>query len=109
MSTHGAALVAALGIGHTTAYVVGMIVLGVGCRRRSGHSIVPRPCFRSRSTISAGVVSGVAWVAMRALDPSGRLQTLVCLALVGGIGSGRLRRGRHDVGGALRTVIASEI
>jgi putative peptidoglycan lipid II flippase len=82
---HGAALVAALGISHTTAYVVGMIVLGVGCRRRSGHSIVPT--LLPISIAIAGVISGGAWVTLRALNPSGRLQTLVCLALVGGAGS----------------------
>ena len=40
--THGAARVAALGIGNTAAYVVGVIVLAIGARRRTGRSIIPR-------------------------------------------------------------------
>ena len=43
MMTHGAARVAALGIGHSTAYLVGVVVLSIGCRRRTGRSIVPPP------------------------------------------------------------------
>src|SRR5882672_9895137 len=40
--THGAARVAALGIGHSTAYLIGVVALGIGLRRRTGRSIVPR-------------------------------------------------------------------
>ena len=84
--THGAARVAALGIGHSSAYLVGMIVLGIGCRRRTGRSIVPS--LLPIATAIAGVIAFGAWIAIRALDPSGRLATVACLALVGGIGTG---------------------
>ena len=84
--THGAARVAALGIGHSTAYLVGVILLSIGCRRRTGRSIVPRPL--PIAVAIAGAVAVAVWVAMRALDPTGRIATIACLALVGGVGSG---------------------
>ena len=84
--THGAARVAALGIGHSGAYLLGVIVLGIGCRRRTGRSIVPRALAIS-VTISVAIAA-VLWLAMRALDPSGRVATVACLALVGSAGAG---------------------
>ena len=84
--THGAARVAALGIGHTTAYVVGVIALGIGCSRRTGRSIVPS--LLPIATIVATVIAFAAWIALRALDPQGRFSTAVDLAIVGGIGTG---------------------
>lgn len=80
--THGTARVAALGIGHTTAYLVGVIVLSIGCRRRTGRSTVPR-----RLPIAVGIAGAIAvavWFALRVIDPSGRIPTIVSLALVGG-------------------------
>jgi putative peptidoglycan lipid II flippase len=84
--THGAALVAALGLGNTTAYLLGAIILGIGCRRRTGQSIIPR--LLPISIAISGVIAFVGWVALRALDPSGRPETIACLLLVGGIGTG---------------------
>ena len=84
--THGAARVAALGIGHSTAYLIAVIVLSIGCRRRTGRSIVPRRL--PIAVAIAGVVATAVWIALRALDPSGRIETIACLALVGGIGTG---------------------
>jgi len=84
--THGAALVAALGIGHTTSYVLGVIVLGIGARRRTGRSIVPRTL--PIAVAISVAIAVVAWLAMRALDPSGRVATVACLAVVGSIGAG---------------------
>jgi putative peptidoglycan lipid II flippase len=84
--THGAARVAALGIGHSTAYLLGVIVLSIGCRRRTGRSIVPRQL--PIAVAIATAVAIAAWIAMRALDPTGRIATIACLALVGAIGSG---------------------
>ena len=34
------------------------------------------------------MIALVSWIALRALDPSGRPETVACLALVGGIGTG---------------------
>jgi putative peptidoglycan lipid II flippase len=84
--THGAARVAALGIGHSTAYLVGVVVLSIGCRHRTGRSIVPRQL--PIAVAIAGAVAVAVWVSMRALDPTGRIATIGCLALVGGVGSG---------------------
>ena len=84
--THGAALVAALGIGHTTAYLIGVIVLGVGCRRRTGRSIIPG--LLPISIAISGVIAFAGWLAIRAVDPSGRLATIACLTVVGAIGTG---------------------
>ena len=84
--THGAARVAALGIGHTAAYFVGVIVLGIGCARRAGRSIIPT--LLPVATAIAVVLALGAWLALRALDPSGRFATIACLALVGAVGTG---------------------
>jgi putative peptidoglycan lipid II flippase len=84
--THGSARVAILGFGHSGAYLVGAIVLGVGCARRTGQSIMPT--LLPISFAIAGVIALVSWVALRALDPSGRPATVACLALVGALGTG---------------------
>jgi putative peptidoglycan lipid II flippase len=84
--THGTARVAALGIGHSTAYLVGMIVLGVGCRRRTGRSIVPH--LLPIATAISAVIAFAAWIVLRGIDPRGRLATVACLVLVGGVGTG---------------------
>jgi putative peptidoglycan lipid II flippase len=84
--THGSARVAILGFGHSAAYLVGAVVLGVGCARRTGRSIVPT--LLPISLAIAGVIAFVSWVVLRALDPSGRPSTVACLALVGVIGTG---------------------
>jgi putative peptidoglycan lipid II flippase len=84
--THGAARVAALGIGHSVAYLLGVIALSVGCRRRTGQSIVPRGL--PIAVVIAAAVATAVWFAMRALDPAGRIATVGCLALVGGVATG---------------------
>jgi putative peptidoglycan lipid II flippase len=86
LMTHGAARVAALGLGHSTAYLLGVIVLTIGCRRRTGRSIVPRQL--PIAVVIAGAIATALWGAMRALDPSGRIATVACLALVGGVATG---------------------
>jgi putative peptidoglycan lipid II flippase len=80
---HGAAKVAALGIGHSVAYAVGAIWLGVGLSRRTGHALVSREL--PRALALSGVVGAGAWVVMRAIDPHGRVDTLVITAIVGAI------------------------
>jgi hypothetical protein len=84
--THGSARVAALGIGHSTAYFIGMIALGIGLRRRTARSIVPT--LLPIATAIAAVIALATWIALRALDPSGRVATIACLALVGVVGTG---------------------
>ena len=84
--THGAARVAALGIGHSVAYLLGFIVLSIGVRRRTGRSIVPREL--AIAIVISSAVATAVWFAMRALDPAGRIETIACLALVGSLGTG---------------------
>jgi putative peptidoglycan lipid II flippase len=84
--THGAARVAMLGFGHSGAYLVGAIVLGIGCARRTGQSVMPR--LLPISVVIAGVIALASWLALQALNPSGRPATVACLALVGGLGTG---------------------
>ena len=84
--THGAARVAALGFGHTAAYLVGAIVLGIGCARRTGRSIVPRLL---PIAIAIAVRHRVRRRGSRCARStrSGRPATVACLA--------RRRRRRH--------------
>jgi putative peptidoglycan lipid II flippase len=81
--THGAARVAALGIGHSTGYTVGALVLGGLLRRRLGRSFVPRGLYVA---IAWSIPLGAAlWLAIRAIDPEGRLATFAVLAGLGAI------------------------
>jgi putative peptidoglycan lipid II flippase len=79
--THGNARVAALGIGNTVAYTVGALVLGTGVVRRVGHGIVP--AHLAAVVASSVLLAGGAWLAMRALDPAGRVATLAALTVIG--------------------------
>ena len=79
----GAALVAMLGIGHSLAYAIGALALGVGCTRRVRQSIVP--ILLPIATVIGGAIAFGAWLAMRALDPQGRAATVLCLAVVAGV------------------------
>jgi putative peptidoglycan lipid II flippase len=83
---HGAALVGALGIGNTTAYLLGAVILGIGCRRRAGQSIIPT--LLPISIAIAGAIAFVAWILLRVIDPAGRLATIAWLALIGGVCTG---------------------
>ena len=82
--THGAARVAALGIGHTVAYTVGAGILGVGLVRRTGGGLTPRHL--GVVVAYSSVLAALAWLAMRALDPDTRAATFVALAVVGSAG-----------------------
>jgi hypothetical protein len=80
---HGAAKVAALGIGHSVAYAAAAVALGAGMSRRTGHALVPRALPRALALSS--VIGIVAWLLMKVIDPHGRVDTLVVTALVGAI------------------------
>jgi len=59
--TDGTARVTVLGLAHSSAYVVGMVVLVVGLSRRAGGSIVPRPVY---AMVAAAVVTAaLVWFA----------------------------------------------
>lgn len=100
-AVHGTAVVAALGIGHSVAYLVGAIVLAVGLSRRTGHAVVPAAL--PRAVLLAAPLGVAAWLAARWSDPEGRLGSLVLLALVGTIGGALYLLGVRATGGpALR-------
>ena len=83
--TEGAARVAALGLGHSAAYLAGTVVLGVLLRRRLYAPLWPR--LLGRVALVAAVVGTAAWVVARAVDPAGRwgsLALVVAVVTVGG-------------------------
>lgn len=92
--TDGAARVAALGIGHTMAYLAGAGALAIALRRRIGRPIVTR-LFPVVLAVAAPL-GLVAWLATRAVDPTGRPAALAWTAAVGLVGgaayAGAMRR-----------------
>lgn len=78
---HGAARVAALGIGHTVAYLVGAVVLGILLRRRLAHPFVPTRALVP--LLLSVVLGGAVWSIERAVAPQGRGATFLVLALLG--------------------------
>jgi putative peptidoglycan lipid II flippase len=94
----GAARVAVLGLGHSAAYGLGAVVLGVGLSRRTGTSLWPAVMVRMAAV--ATMVGLGTWVASRwalGTDPS-RLADLVALAVLGGVGSAVVLAGYRAVG-----------
>jgi putative peptidoglycan lipid II flippase len=86
LPAHGAARVAALGIGHSAAYVVGAAVLTAGLGRRVHHVVLPK--LVPIAVAGSAVLALLAWTAMRALDPDGRIATVVALAGVMAVAGG---------------------
>jgi putative peptidoglycan lipid II flippase len=88
LTLDGAARIGALGLGHSLAYTVGMVVLAVGLARRTRSSLWPAALGR---ILAVGVVAGGgAWALSGALlgdDPS-RLADLAVVAGVGLLGAG---------------------
>lgn len=82
--THGAARVAALGIGHSVAYAIGFVVLAVALSRRTGHAILPTAL--PRTVVLSGVLGTGTWWAAERIAPQGRAgqaAVVVGLAAVG--------------------------
>ena len=97
----GTAVVAALGIGHSVAYLVGAIALAIGLSRRTGRAVVPAAL--PRAVLLAAPLGAAAWLVARWSSPDGRLGNLILLALVGSIGGGLYLLGVRATGGpALR-------
>jgi putative peptidoglycan lipid II flippase len=97
----GTAVVAALGIGHSVAYLVGAIALAIGLSRRTGRAVVPAAL--PRAVLLAAPLGAAAWLVARWSNPDGRLGNLILLALVGSIGGGLYLLGVRATGGpALR-------
>ena len=83
LTFHGSAVVAALGIGNTVAYVLGAGVLAVILTRRLGHRLIPAAVWKP---LVLSVLMGlVLWFTERAIAPEGRIATLVVLAVLVGI------------------------
>ncbi|HZB71414.1 MAG TPA: lipid II flippase MurJ [Acidimicrobiales bacterium] len=83
--TTGTALLAALGLAHSAAFTLGALHLGIALRRRLGASLVPARM--GRSLLVAAAVGTLAWAAVSAWDPDGRVATAAALLAVGAIGA----------------------
>jgi putative peptidoglycan lipid II flippase len=80
--TESTARVTVMGLAHTTAYVVGMVVLVIGLSRRAGGSIVPGPVY---AMVAAAVVTAAAvWFASDRLLSS-RTGLLADAVVAGGL------------------------
>ncbi len=80
LSFHGAAVVAALGIGNTVAYLLGSLVLTAILGRRLGHHLIPTAVWKP---LVLSVAMGLAlWATERAIAPEGRITTLVVLLVL---------------------------
>jgi putative peptidoglycan lipid II flippase len=74
---HGAATVGMLGVGHSIAYLVGAVVLGVGLHRRTGRCGLERSCRRSSPSRRFAVV---AWWVGAEVEPQSRVLTALLVA-----------------------------
>jgi putative peptidoglycan lipid II flippase len=93
----GTAVVAALGIGHSVAYLAGAVVLAIGLSRRTGHPIVPAAF--PRALLLAAPLGAAAWWVARWWEPEGRVGNFVLLALVGSVGGALYVLGVRASGG----------
>jgi hypothetical protein len=94
----GAARFAVLGLGHSLAYTVGILVLGAGLTRRTGTSLWPAAIGR---VLAVSVAAGVgAWAVSGAVlgDDPGRLADLAVVAGLGLIGAGLVLVGYRVLG-----------
>ncbi len=88
VTVDGAARIFVLGLGHTVAYGVGVVVLGVILTRRTGGSLWPAALGRIVA-VAAVVGAGAWWVADQLVDAgSGRLADLAVVAGIGLVGTG---------------------
>jgi putative peptidoglycan lipid II flippase len=83
---HDTAKVAALGLGHSAAYLIGALVLGGILRRRIGHGFFPRAFLPALAASAA--LGGAAWLVEDLLAPHGRVADVLLLAAIGGVGLG---------------------
>jgi len=93
--TDGRDRLALIGLAHTGAYALGAVALAFRLRPHVGavwHVGQLRP------VAIAIVVAGLAWLAMEAWSPDGRLVTIVALAVLGGLAMGAFTLGLRLVG-----------
>ena len=74
---HGAATVGMLGLGHSVAYLVGAVVLGIGLHRRTGavwpHALIP-------AIVAITPFAVVAWWVGAEVEPQSRVLTALLVA-----------------------------
>jgi putative peptidoglycan lipid II flippase len=98
LAADGSARIFVLGLGHSVAYTVGVVVLGVGLVRRTGGSLWPAALGR---IVAVSALSGTAaWVAAGALVDAGsaRLVNLVVVSGLGLAGAGAVLVGYRVLG-----------
>jgi putative peptidoglycan lipid II flippase len=84
--TSGSDRVLMLGLGHSLAYLLGALALGLVLRRRLREPLFPRAL---PITAAASAVLGVAaWGLFRLVGPTGRVVTIAMLVGVGVVGAG---------------------
>ncbi len=81
---HDTAKVAALGLGHSAAYLVGTLALGTVLRRRVGHGFFPHAFLPALAASAA--LGGLAWLVEDLVDPSGKVADILVLAAIGVVG-----------------------
>ncbi len=98
VTVDGAALIFVLGLGHSVAYTIGLVVLGVGLVRRTGASL--RPAALGRVTAISVVVGLAMWGVSRVLldSWSGRVADLVVVVALGAAGAGAVVLGYRLLG-----------
>jgi putative peptidoglycan lipid II flippase len=80
------AKVAALGLGHSAAYLLGTLVLGFVLRRRVGHGFFPHAFLPALAASAA--LGGLAWLVEHLVGPSGRVADVLVLLAIGLVGLG---------------------
>jgi putative peptidoglycan lipid II flippase len=94
--TSGVTTVAFLGFGHSAAYALGALALGIGLSRETRQAIVPRALLRVVA-VAAPIGLG-AWGAARLIDPAGRLGSLALVVVVTAVGGGLYLLGVRALG-----------
>jgi putative peptidoglycan lipid II flippase len=83
---HDTAKVAALGLGHSTAYLLGTLVLGAVLRKRVGRGFFPHAFLPALGASAA--LGAAAWLVEHLVGPTGKLADLLVLAAIGVVGLG---------------------
>ena len=82
-ATEGSDTLVLIGVAHTAAYTLGAIALAARLRGVVGWAWHPGQLVPTAMAIAAG---GLAWLAMEAWSPEGRIATIIAIAVLGGIG-----------------------
>lgn len=78
-SVDGTARLAAVGLAHSAAYLVGLVWLGVRLRSVAGSVVA---LGQLRPLVLAAATGGLAWAVMRVWSPDGRIVTLAAITVV---------------------------